>query len=141
MTELEEQPVPSEARCPNCGGEPEPNPRHNLRALGYLHDDIMLRCEDCHLRWCAGRPIGDVPEEHQKEYHCDSCGQAYGRPNWITIRPHEGNASVTLKCPVCNYVWSVGRDLNQVGDSQTVAFFFGDPIISGEMDGVKKPWE
>lgn len=70
--ELEEQGVP-DANCPECGGEPEYDPRHQLSAVGYLHDDIQQTCSECGNEWVHGHPVGINESELAEKLRCDAC--------------------------------------------------------------------
>lgn len=137
---MEEQPLPERAACPNCGGKPEHNPKHTLRALGYPHDDIQATCSDCGKVWTMGRPIGDVPERYERDMRCDACyendgSHVYGRVNWIRWQADRERFAIALKCPACNYVWSVMRD------ATNGATMMGDPVVAGDLDAAESPFK
>lgn len=137
---MEKQPLPQNAACPNCGGEPEDDPEHHLRALGYTHDDVQCTCSDCGRVWTNGVPIGDVPERYEEDMRCDACYESrgehvYGRANWIRWQADEERFAIALKCPSCNYVWSVIRDATNGGA------MMGDPLIAGDLDEADNPFE
>lgn len=126
------------ARCPECGGEPEHDPRHNLRALGYLHDDVDHICRDCGNEWTCGVPIGDPPEKLASDLRCDACVHrdvdVYGRINWVRWQDDAGRFAIAAKCPECYYVWTLTRDATNGGA------LLGDPTIEGNMDDADEPF-
>lgn len=132
---MNEQPIPEHAACPNCGGEPEDDPEHNLRALGYTHDDIVFKCRDCGKEWTAGCPIGSADS---MDLRCDACWKSdevevYGRSNWIRYQDEERFA-IAVKCPRCLHVWSIFRE------ATNGAAMVGDPVIAGNMDDAEQPF-
>lgn len=132
---MDEQPIPEESSCPNCGGDPANVIEHRLQALGYKHDDIHLRCEDCGKKWTAGVPIGTPDSE---DLRCDACMESdgvevYGRANWIRHEDDKGQFSITVKCPRCFYVWSVSRD------ATNGATMVHDPVVAGD-DEAENPF-
>lgn len=106
---LERQPVPTDSRCPSCGGEPlldregKQAVEHRLSANGYLHDDICLECEDCGERWTCGVPQGTY--EGGGDLWCSSCGESWMLVHRLSRKGDIGDDEVTLhlKCPRCFY--------------------------------------
>lgn len=133
MTDLEAQPLPPDADCPDCGGDPEPDPRHNLSALGYLHDDIPFECSDCGRNWTHGVPVGEYDGPLADDLHCDSCESEYGLVHRVV--PNDDEVVLHMKCPECYYFWHVERT---PGDTGTA--LVGYPQITGEIDDETDPY-
>lgn len=136
---LEERPAPSETRCPECGAPPteESTRDKNLSDLGYLHQDVRLRCsgDDCDERWVAGMPIGEFDRDDlADDLRCDACDS--DRPmlvHRVRMRGVGGHdIGLDLKCPnpECYRFEQVGRDL----DDESVALV-GYPSITGQTEG------
>lgn len=132
---LSEQQVPQHAHCPYCRSEPTDDSvvKHQLSAMGYLHDDVRLECSECGERWTLGIPIGEGGYE---DMWCQSCDSAYfgtHRVEWmrdagkIVFRLH-------LKCPNCYHFKRVMRD----PDDQHIALV-GKPTLTGAQDGQTLP--
>lgn len=134
--ELDEQSVPSDSMCPYCGGEPtdESARRHDLSAIGYLHDDVHLQCEDCDSEWAVGIPIGEIDDEYAADLFCDSCESRYMRvhrvaPRWRRDDESDRKVLLHLKCPNCYYFDKVVRDCGPQGIS-----LVGYPDITGSRE-------
>ncbi|MFD1515661.1 hypothetical protein [Halomarina rubra] len=114
MADLADQPVPSDTRCPECGGEPAHDTvKHRLQALGYLHDDLRLTCSDCGERWTCGVPIGEFDKpELAADFECP-CGETR-LVHWIdaTGRNARGDIALGVKCPNedCRHFEWIGRE-------------------------------
>lgn len=122
---MSEQPVPENASCPECGGDAV-SPDHTLSALGYKHDDQRFQCVDCHNRWTAGVPIGEIDEHYWEDLVCGSCGD-FGLVH--RIRPGDGLLGIHMKCPNdCYNYWQIQRVL---GDANLA--LMGYPQITGEI--------
>jgi predicted Zn-ribbon and HTH transcriptional regulator len=132
MTDLEKQSIPSESKCPECGGDPnaESRAQHTLSDLGYLHDDVDLECEDCSTSWTLGIPVGDGPEND--ELWCDSCDDTRMLIHRFRIRNYEDkpNIKMHLKCPNC-YFFKISNPRN-VDENDLV--LTGYPEITGDTD-------
>lgn len=119
--DLEPQPIPKKAQCPECGGAvAEDKVEQNLRAMGYLHSDMRLTCSECDHQWTAGVPIGafDRPEMAD-EMQCDSCGSLM-LVHWIDSGHSfhvAGDLVLGLKCPDpdCRAFKTTGRDADEDG--------------------------
>lgn len=149
---LEDQPIPAKSRCPECGDEPtdESLVEHHLSNMGYLHDDIELRCENDHT-WVCGVPIGR-DDEYGEDLHCDSCGDRFMLVHRVQItreaalqwgrRDRESlPINVHLKCPngcedenaeACFYFKSVKRESDERGIA-----LIGYPQITGSREGAE----
>lgn len=139
---LDEEPVPSAARCPYCGGRPEYDPAHTLSAMGYTHDDQRLTCDDCGREWTVGVPIGEHDGSLAEDLYCGSCGERYGLPHRIHLRGYrrceacggefgdEGVDGVVchMKCPNCYYFWTFTREPDEDG-----VMLYGFPQITGSV--------
>lgn len=132
---LEEQPRPSESKCPECGEEPTDDSivEHRLSALAYTHDDQILECEKCSNQWTLGVPIGEPEEKKESELWCDSCEKRFMRVHFIDVNPSiDEDVKLHLKCPnvECRYYKWFGRDTDRRGVIHTRY-----PDISGSEDG------
>lgn len=135
---MNEQPIPSEASCPECGAEPtdESVVHHNLSNMGYLHDDIGLECSECGNNWTLGRPIGET--DMGDDLICGSCDI---EAKTHRFKPEFQNgeftrATVHLKCPQCNNFWTVEREPGPKG-----VMLMGFPSITGSReDAVPYGW-
>jgi len=131
---MEEQPFPSEAKCPECGGEPteESAQKHRLQALGYLADDGFPVCEDCGNQWKIGRPIGEF--EGGEDLWCNSCDSGYMRVHFIKHMERAGNIKykLNLKCPNenCYHYKTISREADSSGRT-----LVGYPDITGSQEG------
>lgn len=147
MTKSEKQPIPSESNCPYCGGAPtdESQAEHRLSNLGYIHDDIGLRCSDCEQEWWCGVPIGSW--KGGEDLFCTSCDARFMRVHRVAVNgAGDGYLMLHLKCPNpdCYYFKTVTRSVDANGVS-----LVGYPDITGSMDGAdawgyedeKKPGE
>lgn len=133
---LAEQPVPSTAACPSCGGEPEYDPMHVLSASGYIHDDIHLTCEDCAHEWTAGVPIGETEGELAAELFCGSCAERYMLPHRIEpVQNGRGLYDLHLKCPSCYYFTTVRRESDEQG-----VMLYGYPQITGDIGAAEQAY-
>lgn len=146
MGDLEEQPVPEDAQCPECGADPLDSPPHKLSALGYTHDDILLTCsdEECLNQWILGVPIGE--SDYGDDLRC-SCGTiAY--PHKIDLRsmveqiedaddPEWGDVALDVycKCPNCSHYFGVER----TPDSKGIALV-GNPTLTGSTEDAEREW-
>lgn len=136
VDDLDEQPIPSDAACPKCGGEPmSEEVLHRLSNLGYLHDDIGLKCSerDCGHEWTAGVPIGEFDRDDMAaDLWCDSCDKEWMLVHRVEFAPSglPGNppTALHLKCPNPDcYNWDrVGRE----ADDEHIALV-GYPQITG----------
>lgn len=107
--ELDPVEVPSASKCPYCGGEPDyqSSASHHLSALDYLHDDVMLKCEDCRRKWACGVPIGGPPAESFADLWCDSCDNGFMLVHRVEVSGVDideddnrvGAVGLHLKCP------------------------------------------
>lgn len=130
--ELEEQPAP-EATCPECGGEPEYDPIHNLSAVGYTHDDVQYTCEDCENTWVHGVPIGDHDTELAENLFCDACEQRYAYVHRVEFADDEHGVRALrlhLKCPNCYHFWKWERDV----ESGQRTVLIGHPATTGSIE-------
>lgn len=141
--EPEEQPIPDDACCPECGGGPIDGASHNLSAIGYVHDDILLTCEDCSNQWLCGVPIGD--SDYGEDLRC-SCGEV-GYPHKINLNNLLGQLGfdyrevdwndleleINCKCENCNHFYEITRDPDENG-----TVLVGHPDLTGSMDDVEK---
>lgn len=138
MADLEEQPVPKESRCPECGGEPrEDDVLHRLSALGYLHDDIGLVCRECKTEWTCGVPIGEFDRDDlADDLWCDSCEDTVMLVHRVEINPPltAGNIGLHLKCPnpECRYFEIVGRESDDDGRA-----LVGYDLLAGQTEGAE----
>lgn len=124
---MEEKPIPSESRCPNCRSKPtnESVTEHRLSTLGYKHDDVFLMCSDCQTQWTHGVPIGEGGEN---DLQCDSCLHEYMRVHRVRVNERDlESIDLHLKCPKCVFFKIVPRDLDEYGVS-----LVGYPDITGE---------
>lgn len=134
---MENQPEPSDVTCPYCGAEPEPNPKHNLQAIGYLHDDILMECSECGEDWVHGVPIGEQEDSHLAEkLFCGACEERYGLVHRVSADLDKDEVEVDvlrlhLKCPECKYFWTWERD--DVRDNIHNTILVGYPSITGDM--------
>lgn len=121
MADLQEQPIPEQSRCPDCGGPPrQDDVLHRLSALGYTHDDIGLVCVDCAQRWTCGVPIGEFDRpELAGDLRCDSCEVSTMLVHRVEKGPNgvPGDIGLHLKCPNpdCRYFTIVGRESDADG--------------------------
>lgn len=133
---LEEQPVPEGVHCPKCGGDPYDSANHKLSATGYLHDDIVLVCSECAHSWTHGVPIG---ESHAlaDDLACPSCDYEYGLPHKPNLDTNDdGEFFTSMKCPDCNKVWGITREVDENGNA-----CFGYPSITGNIkDANQSSW-
>lgn len=133
-TDLTEQPLPAETRCPNCGSRPtdESVTKHNLSNMGYLHDDVHLQCSEdgCDGRWTLGVPIGEETR-FAESLTCDSCG---GYCLVHRVHPKPETVTLHLKCPECYFFKKIIRKL----DDNDLALV-GYPQITGTLDEAE-PW-
>lgn len=135
--DLDPQPVPEQARCPSCGGEPTDGSvrGHRLSSLGYTHDDVGLVCADCgygdevYERWNHGVPIGEPDPSTYEDLRCDSC-DAWGLVHFVA--PSKSNPSRTfrllMKCPECYLTWIAHRRRSE----QTGEALIGYPHVTGD---------
>lgn len=147
MTDLEEQPFPSESKCPECGGEPtaESKASHLLSVNGYLHDDRHVKCEDCGNDWQVGIPVGDGPKNDK--LWCDSCDD-----EWMLIHRFDLDRSedipyvkLHLKCPNCYYFKRTDKHMLDSDGIALTAY----PPITGDVGGADEfgwdkgdvPWD
>lgn len=119
-SELTEQPIRQDTRCPSCGGEPEATVEHRLYALGYLHDDQGYTCSECGNGWTCGVPIGDFDRnEMAVDLQCESCGEMM-LPHWIRTGRNSPRNQIRLdlKCSntECHYLAKITRDVDDDGD-------------------------
>lgn len=132
MADLAEQSAPG-AECPACGGDPEPDPLHNLSAVGYLHDDIHYECADCGNDWTHGVPIGEHDSEMAEELFCEACRERYAIPHrfeWSTDGKGVKAVRLHLKCPNCFHFWVWTRP---VGEDQ-ITLLVGHPAVTGSVE-------
>lgn len=134
VDELEEQPIPADTRCPECGGEPLPDRvTHNLSAIGYTHDDIQNVCADCGGEWTCGVPIGEFDRpEMEDDLWCDACDDS-----WVLIHrvaPKSTYIVLHTKCPNpdCNDFDRIRRKPDDSGVA-----LVGYPQITGSTEGCK----
>lgn len=131
MAELQEQPIPSESKCPDCGGDPtnESVAEHRLSNMGYLHDDVELECEDCDITWSVGIPIGDSPDN--EELKCRSCNDEWMLIHRFKVYTEQEDTFVKmhLKCPNC-YHFDI-TEPRQVDENDLV--LTGYPQITGDV--------
>lgn len=132
---MEKQPIPEDSKCPQCGGEPtdESEINHHLSQLGYVHDDIEMKCSECGYGWYCGVPIGEYEGELAEELFCDSCESRYMLVHRVLPRPGSSppfRYRLHLKCPNgdCNYFKKVDRKTDNHGIG-----LVGYPQITGEM--------
>lgn len=133
-TELEEQPLPENASCPECGAGAthETIVKHRLSKTGYYHDDIDLECEECETEWTLGVPIGEA-DEFKDDLWCDSCDESYFLVHRVV--PREINSSFPipmcfhLKCPNCFNFEKIYRTTDANGDT-----LVGYPQITGVLN-------
>lgn len=133
MTELEEQEVPTDPKCPYCGGEPEYDPKHQLSAIGYLHDDISYDCSECGENWVHGHPIGTNESKLAENLHCDACEDSYARVHRIEFADDEHGVRALrlhLKCPDCYHFWKWDRDV----ESGQRTVLVGHPATTGSIE-------
>lgn len=137
--ELEERPAPAETRCPECGAPPteESKRDRHLSNLGYLHQDVRLRCsaDDCDGLWVAGMPIGEFDRpDLAEDLRCDACESdlpmLVHRVRMRGVGGHD--IGIDLKCPnpECYRFEQVGRDLDKEGVA-----LVGYPEITGQTEG------
>lgn len=138
MTELVEQPAPKSV-CPECGGDPLPDPTHNLSAIGYLHDDIQYTCSSCDNRWVHGVPIGEHKSAFAEKLFCKGCRQRYGivhRVNFEYTEDEEprrvSKVNLSIKCPNCNHYWVIPRGMKE----HQVTVLVGNPSTTGSIESV-----
>lgn len=130
---MEKQPVPSDAHCPTCGGEPEYDPEHILSASGYTHDDIHYTCSECGNTWVSGVPIGEAEGELADDLFCRSCEQRYALVH--RVQPiNDTRVKIHLKCPNCYNFWHLERE------SDDGILLMGYPSITGDMEDVSKEY-
>lgn len=124
---MKEVPVPTESRCPYCGGEPHDSPEHRLSALGYLHDDVKMTCTDCSKQWFCGVPIGDPDEELWRDLWCPSCDSCFMQTKNVEV-PDNGVVKLHMKCPneECYYFTKISRTLDKNGRA-----LIGYPSVTG----------
>jgi rubredoxin len=162
---LSEQRIPSNTTCPYCGAEPtgDSKVKHQLSAVGYLHDDIHLECSECDEKWACGVPIGQVDDGYNEDLYCDSCTDRYMQIHRLQvdfkgmaerlrqIEEESGVASINhmerdelaekinplltihLKCPNCYYFKKISRTF----DDRGVALM-GFPEITGSREGASE---
>ena len=130
---LEDQPIPSDSKCPICGADPEYNPRHQLSASGYLHDDIEMTCSECGHQWPCGVPIGEYAGPLAEDLWCDSCDQRYALVHRVKPLPddHDDDLEFHMKCPdeECYHFWMFTRKVGEGG-----VCLMGYPDITGNVD-------
>lgn len=131
MPELTEAEVPEATRCPYCGGKPTDEVRHHLSALGYIHDDIRLKCADCNKAWICGVPQGDPEERFWDDLLCKSCGERFYKVHRVEV-PENGTIGLHLKCPNCFYFDQTQRKLDENGRA-----LIGHPDITGATEGAE----
>ena len=136
--ELEEQPAPSETRCPDCGAPPTEESKRDkqLSSLGYLHQDVRLACSnvDCGREWSVGQPIGEFDRpDLAADLACDSCEETSMLVHRIRVGAGVGGGlKLDLKCPnpECHYFDQIVRDTDENGVA-----LVGYPQITGRTDG------
>jgi len=86
--------------CPQCDApvSDERKQHERLRALGYLHEDYTIECENGHT-WTHGVPDGEP--ETTDEWTCDACGDHYV-PRDVFHSP-DGRIHFVVKCQNCYY--------------------------------------
>lgn len=135
---LDHQPVPSESRCPYCGGDPTDRSErhHSLSVLGYLHDDIQMECEECGRTWPCGVPVGEYDGPGAEELFCDSCEQRFMRVHRVNWDPRgrRDYFIIHLKCPnpECYYFAKLQREPDGGGTA-----LLGYPDITGSVESAK----
>lgn len=129
---LEAQPEPSGVTCPLCGGDPA-GARHNLAAIGYLHDDITLSCEECGHSWVHGVPIGEYEGDRADELFCAHCEERYGLVHRVEVG--DGQVTLHVKCPACRAFWLVPREPDDAGVALT-----GYPQTTGAVTDGTEPY-
>jgi uncharacterized Zn finger protein len=131
---VEEQDVPDDGSCPECGAEidDEQVVEHRLSTMGYLHDDVAMECDECGATWPYGVPVGDHEPEH--DLRCPSCGHDYMRVHRVAPRWEDDVRVVMLhlKCPECYYFEKQQREVGPHGKS-----LVGYPDITGSTDGAE----
>lgn len=135
--DLDEPPLPSDARCPTCRATPteESARRKHLSDLGYLHQDIRLVCAECETEWTAGVPIGEFDRDDMADdLWCDSCDEEWMLVHRVEFAPsglpNAPQTALHLKCPNC-YNWErVGRE----ADGEHIALV-GYPQTTGATEG------
>jgi len=132
--ELEEQTVPEESHCPECGASPTEDSvvQHRLAAVGYLHDDVKLQCSECEASWLLGIPIG---EGGYDDLWCPSCDDSYAfvhRVEHLADRDTE-KYRLHLKCPNCFTFRKVTREPDENGLA-----LVGYPCLTGKSDSRTK---
>lgn len=136
-TELDKQSVPSDSSCPYCGSAPtdESQVEHRLSNIGYLHDDIQLRCSECDQSWICGVPIGEYDGERADELFCDSCETRYMRVHRVELhREGDDEVVIHLKCPNQDCL-HFDKIVRQPGERGVV--LMGYPDITGEVEGAE----
>lgn len=128
MTKLDKQPVPSETTCPFCGGEPEREVEHQLKDLGYKHDDQQRSCSECGNEWQHGVPIGEQWDERAEELFCNSCEDRFMLAHYVNPVPGK-DVGVLLKCPSCYLTTDIIRERDESG-----GFLLGYPQTTGEQE-------
>ena len=123
---LEEQPIPEDTSCPECGDDPTDDSlvEHKLSNMGYLHDDIQLSCDNGHT-WSCGVPIGEF--DGGDSLICDSCDESWMYVHRVQLSSGDEKILLHLKCPNCKYFEEVERE----PDGDGVALV-GYPPITGD---------
>lgn len=135
----EKQPVPDETTCPYCGAnvDGEQVVKHRLSAMGYMHDDIEMECDECGSSWPHGVPVGEFEGEEAEDLFCSSCEQRFMRvhrvaPRWTAETEAQRKVILHLKCPNCYYFDKVQREAGPGGRC-----LIGYPDITGSTDGAE----
>lgn len=132
----EKQPVPDDTTCPYCGADVHDDNvvKHRLSAMGYIHDDIEMECDECGQTWPLGVPVGEFEGDEAEKLFCSSCESRFMRihrvaPRWNSD-PDNRKVMLHLKCPNCYYFEKQQRDVGPNGRS-----LVGYPDITGSTDG------
>lgn len=128
---MEEQPVPDDTTCPECGSPPthETQVKHHLHLTGYRVDDIELICGECDNRWMCGVPIGEF--EGGTDLWCSSCDSCWVRIHELDMGSWDGEElRVHTKCPNCNHFDTIKRPVGPKG-----MILIGYPDITGSTEG------
>lgn len=132
--DLEEQSVPEESNCPDCGASPtdESVVNHRLAAVGYLHDDVKLECSECDGDWLLGIPIGEGGHD---DLWCPSCDDSYSFVHRVEHLTNTGTERyrLHLKCPNCFTFRKVFREPDENGLA-----LVGYPVLTGTQDSQTK---
>lgn len=119
--------------CPECGAQAtdESITEKRLSDLGYMHEDVYLRCSDCSHRWAHGVPIGD--HEQPDDLDCGACdGQMLVHRVWPRVNDQGVTVSVHLhlKCPDC-----FNFDITSRYPDETGRALIGYAAITGSTEG------